>query len=115
MLEDLLFDELLSEEKQYMLVHRGHTVVAAVEIGSLGSARLRLFVDGRLIDTKSTISTTARIPAELPGHGRRHRIEIKATLGLLGGVKSCVLVDDGVEYAMPPHKGRAQRPPRGPA
>lgn len=112
MLEGLLIDELFSGENQYVREHRGHTIVVVVEDSSLLSTKARLFVDGRLIDTAQALSTTVRLQGTLGGHGRPHQIEVRVSLRLLGGVRSCDLVDDTGEYPMPPRRsdpsGRAR-------
>ena len=101
MLEDLLIDELFSDENQYTLDHRGHTVVVVVENSGPISTTVRLFVDGQLIDTKRALSTTVRISGEPLGPDRPPRIEGEVCLGLLGDVKSCTLIDGHDQYAMP--------------
>ena len=100
MLEGLLIDELFAGENQYMRDHRGHTVIVAVEDSGLTSTKARLFVDGRLIDTAQALTTTVRLQGELGEHGRPHRIEVRVSIRLLGGVRSCDLIDDTVEYPM---------------
>lgn len=100
MFEDLLIDELLSDEDQYTLDHRGHTVVVVVENSGPISTTVRLFVDGGLVDTSRAYSTTVRLPAELSSPEGSQRVEVKVSLGLLGDVKSCTLVDGRDRHAM---------------
>ncbi|USQ79736.1 hypothetical protein [Ornithinimicrobium faecis] len=101
MLEDLLMDELFSGESQFALDHRGHAVAVVVENSGPISTTVRLFVGGRLVDTKHALSTTVRLPTDLPGPEGPHRIEVKVSLSLLGDVKACTLREGPAQLEMP--------------
>lgn len=100
MLEDLLIDELFSDENQYMRNHRGHAVVVVVEDSSVISTKARLFIDGRLVDTAEALSNTVLLHGDLGGQDQSSRIEVKVRLRLLGRVRSCDLIDDTGTYPM---------------
>lgn len=102
MLDDLLIDELFSGEDQYQRHHRGHAVVVVVEDSGVISTKVRLFVDGRLVDTAQALSTTVRLRGDLGRHGQPHRLDVKVSLRVLGGVRSCELIDDTGTYPMTP-------------
>lgn len=96
MIDDLLLDELIADDRRFALNHRGHVIVADIAGPGLLYSAVQVFVDNRRVGTKTLFATT-RIPAELPAAGQ---VAVEVTVDLLGAVKSCSVIDETGEHPM---------------
>jgi hypothetical protein len=97
---------------QYTIEYRGHRVEVESDESLIFISRVRLFVDGRLTDERSTL-WEVRLHGELSVDGETIPVKVEVTYGLLGGVERCVLIEDGVEHPMAKEEGRYRKAPRG--
>lgn len=86
--------------EQFTIERHGHTVEVESDESLILVSRVRLFIDGRLADQRSTL-WEVRLHGELPNSGEKTiPVKVEVTYGLFGGVEKCVLIEDGVQYPM---------------
>ncbi len=85
--------------EQFTIERHGHRIEVESDESLVVVARVRLFIDGKLADERSTL-WEVRLRGELPDGGKARPVKVKVSYGTLGGVRKCVLIEDGVEYPM---------------
>lgn len=83
----------------YGLDHHGHRIEVEADDSGLMSSRVQLLVDGRLVDEQETRSETS-LKAEIPNGEQGRSVRVEVSFDFLGGVKRCVLVENGAKYPM---------------
>lgn len=105
--------------EQISIVHLGHRVEVESDDSLIVAERVRLFIDGHLADERN-VMWDARLHGELPGDGGEAiPVTVEVSYGTFGGVKKCILIEDGVEYTMrdtgrKPHERRPEPTPPKP-
>ncbi|MBA2691941.1 MAG: hypothetical protein H0U65_05530 [Rubrobacter sp.] len=91
--------------EQLTIERHGHRIKVEFDDSLVVVYRVRLFINGKLADERSTMSD-ARLRGELRVGGKTTPVKAEITFGFLGDIEKCVLIEDGVEQRMRPDKGK---------
>ena len=96
----------MSDRSRFGIDRSGTRIEVDVDESWVVFARVRLLIDRRVVTERSTLFGT-----RLTARSRSGLVVVDVSLGMLGGVRSCVLVDEGRKIPMPRIGGSSDSDP----